>query len=85
MFLLSNDILPRSVAFNIHELESKIEILQLTKSRVYDDFKFKISRLNSQLHYLVHQDLNESPNNYLLSLIEQINELAFVFNNEYLT
>lgn len=85
MFLLSNHKLPRSVAFNIQELEKKIEVLGLSKNKVFDDLKFKISRMNSRLHYLVQEDLNESPEEYIISLMKNINELAFVFNKEYLT
>lgn len=85
MFLLSNYRLPRSIAYNIQQLEYNLEMLHLAETPLFNDLKFKISRLNSQLHYLVPEDFNENPRKYFMRLMEHINELAFVFNQEYLT
>lgn len=85
MFLLSNYKLPRSIAYNIDQLDKNIEMLHLMETPQFKDLKFKISRLNSQLHYLVLDDFIEDPKQYFSKLMMHINELAFVFNQEYLT
>jgi len=85
LFLLSNHLLPRSVSYNIQKLGENIAILNLMETPVFNDLRFKISRLNSQLHYLVYEDIGGDIRSYLNNLMRHINDLAYIFNKEYLS
>jgi uncharacterized alpha-E superfamily protein len=85
LFLLSNNTLPRSVAFNMQMLQNNLDILHLPNTPVLNDLYFKISRLNSQLQYLVYEDISTDTNKYLIHLLFHLHSLGNIFDKEYLS
>jgi uncharacterized alpha-E superfamily protein len=84
LFILSNSILPRSVAFNLEALQRVLKILDLPHTKLLDQFNFKIARLTTQLQYLVPEDFNDDPGKYFADLRAHLIELAYIFDKEYL-
>lgn len=85
LFLLSNNTLPRSVAFNMKMLQNNLDILHLPNTPVLNDLYFKISRLNSQLQYLVYEDISTDTGRYLIHLLFHLHSLGNIFDKEYLS
>lgn len=85
LFLLSNNTLPRSVAYNIQAMKNCIDILHLPNSEVLNNLYFKIARLNSQLQYLVYDDISQDTGKYLIQLLYHLHSLGQTFDKEYLS
>jgi uncharacterized alpha-E superfamily protein len=85
LFLLSDQSLPRSVAFNMQAMKNCIDILHLPNSEILSNLYFKISRLNSQLQFLVYEDISQDTGKYLLHLLYHLHSLGQTFDKEYLS
>lgn len=85
LFVLSNNILPRSVSFNMQSMKDCIDILNLPQSDTLRELNFKIARLNSQLQYLVYDDISQDTGKYLIQLLYQLHSLGQIFDKEYLS
>lgn len=83
-FLILNKKFPKSVLFNLKELQQNLKIISEHKPVTPDSVEFTTGKLIARMNYLTVEDILDEGEDFLYQLEEQLIEIGSALEQQYL-
>jgi uncharacterized alpha-E superfamily protein len=84
-FLLFNPNFPKSVAYNLNNMQQNVKHIAFQEDKGKNSIDFKMGKIATQFEFLTIEEAEENPGEFLNKTLNRINNVASLLEEKYLT